>query len=99
MKNLILNIKYYLLFLTVVLASFYLYLNFGIDFSKNYSPEIIADTSFRDQIAVYEIQDEKIFTGKLSKKIKVDKNDTLIQILGSNAVSYTHLTLPTNDVV
>ena len=91
MKNLILDIKYYLLFLIVVLASFYLYLDFGIDFSKNYSPEIITDTSFREQITVYENQDEKIFTGKLSKKIKVDKNDTLIQILGSNEVENKYI--------
>ena len=91
MKNLILDIKYYLLFLIVVLASFYLYLDFGIDFSKNYSPEIITDTSFREQITLYENQDEKIFTGKLSKKIKVDKNDTLIQILGSNEVENKYI--------
>ena len=91
MKNLILDIKYYLLFLIVVLASFYLYLDFGIDFSKNYSPKIITDTSFREQITVYENQDEKIFTGKLSKKIKVDKNDTLIQILGSNEVENKYI--------
>ena len=91
MKNLILDIKYYLLFLIVVLASFYLYLDFGIDFSKNYSPEIITDTSFREQITVYENQDEEIFTGKLSKKIKVDKNDTLIQILGSNEVENKYI--------
>ena len=50
MKNLILDIKYYLLFLFVVLTSFYLYLNFGINLNKNYAPEIIADASFRDQI-------------------------------------------------
>ena len=79
MKNLILDIKYYLLFLLVVLAAFYLYLNFGINFNKNYSPEIIADASFRDQITLNENQDEKIFKGALSKKIKVDKNDTLIR--------------------
>ena len=91
MKNLILDIKYYLLFLIVVLASFYLYLDFGIDFSKDYSPEIITDTSFREQITLYENQDEKIFTGKLSKKIKVDKNDTLIQILGSNEVENKYI--------
>ena len=91
MKNLILDIKYYLLFLIVVLASFYLYLDFGIDFSKDYSPEIITDTSFREQITVYENQDEEIFTGKLSKKIKVDKNDTLIQILGSNEVENKYI--------
>ena len=91
MKNLILDIKYYLLFLIVVLASFYLYLDFGIDFSKNYSPEIITDTSFREQITIYENQDEKIFTGKLQKKIKVDKNDTLIQILGSNDVENKYI--------
>ena len=91
MKNLILDIKYYLLFLIAVLASFYLYLDFGIDFSKDYSPEIITDTSFREQITVYENQDEKIFTGKLSKKIKVDKNDTLIQILGSNEVENKYI--------
>ena len=91
MKNLILEIKYYLLFLIVVFASFYLYLDFGIDFSKDYSPEIITDTSFREQITVYENQDEKIFTGKLSKKIKVDKNDTLIQILGSNEVENKYI--------
>ena len=68
-----------------------MYLDFGIDFSKNYSPEIITDTSFREQITVYENQDEKIFTGKLSKKIKVDKNDTLIQILGSNEVENKYI--------
>ncbi len=91
MKNLILDIKYYLLFLIVVLASFYLYLDFGIDFTKNYSPEIITDNSFREKITLYENQDEKIFTGKLSKKIKVDKNDTLIQILGSNEVENKYI--------
>jgi hypothetical protein len=86
MKNLILDIKYYLLFLLVVLAAFYLYLNFGMNFSKNYSPEIIADASFRDQISLNENQSEQIFKGALSKKIKVDKNDTLIKILSSNEV-------------
>ena len=86
MKNLILDIKYYLLFLLFVLAAFFLYLNFGINFDKNYAPEIIADASFRDQIILNEVKDEKIFQGSLSKKIKVDKNDTLIKILGSNEV-------------
>ena len=91
MKNLILDIKYYLLFLLVVLAAFYLYLNFGINFNKNYSPEIIADASFRDQITLNENQDEKIFKGALSKKIKVDKNDTLIKILSSNGVESKYI--------
>ena len=86
MKNLILDIKYYLLFLLFVLAAFFLYLNFGINFDKNYVPEIIADASFRDQIILNKVKDEKIFQGSLSKKIKVDKNDTLIKILGSNEV-------------
>jgi len=86
MKNLILDIKYYLLFLLFVLVAFFLYLNFGINFDKNYAPEIIADASFRDQIILNEVKDEKIFEGSLSKKIKVDKNDTLIKILGSNEV-------------
>ena len=78
MKNLILDIKYYLLFLIVVSAAFYLYLNFGMNFNKNYSPEIITDESFRDEIALNENQSEQSFKGALSKKIKVDKNDTLI---------------------
>ena len=86
MKNLILDIKYYLLFLLVVLAAFYLYLNFGMNFNKNFSPEIIADASFRDEITLQENQSERIFKGALSKKIKVDKNDTLIKILSSNEV-------------
>ena len=73
MKNLILDIKYYLLFLLFVLAALFLYLNFGIDFDKNYAPEIIADAAFRDQIILNEVKDEKIFEGSLSKKIKVDK--------------------------
>ena len=75
-----------MLFLLFVLAAFFLYLNFGINFDKNYAPEIIADASFRDQIILNEDKDEKIFQGSLSKKIKVDKNDTLIKILGSNEV-------------
>ena len=86
MKNLILDIKYYLLFLLFVLAAFFLYLNFGINFDKNYAPEIVADAAFRDQVILNEVKDEKIFEGSLSKKIKVDKNDTLIKILGSNEV-------------
>ena len=71
MKNLILDIKYYLLFLLVVLVIFYLYLNFGMNFNKNFSPEIIADASFRDEITLQENQSEQIFKGALSKKIKV----------------------------
>ena len=80
MKNLILDIKYYLLFLLVVLAAFYLYLNFGINFNKNYSPEIIADASFRDQIILDDNQEEIIFKGALSKKVKVDKNGVWTRI-------------------
>ena len=56
MKNLILDIKYYLLFLLVELVAFYLYLNFGMNFYKNFSPEIIADASFRDEIILKENQ-------------------------------------------
>ena len=55
MKNLILDIKYYLLFLLFVLAAFFLYLNFGINFDKNYAPEIVADAAFRDQIILNEV--------------------------------------------
>ena len=91
MKNLILDIKYYLLFLLVVLAAFYLYLNFGMNFNKNFSPEIIADASFRDEITLQENQSEQIFKGALSKKIKVDKNDTLIKILSSNEVESKYI--------
>ena len=91
MKNLILDIKYYLLFLFVVLTSFYLYLNFGINLNKNYTPEIIADASFRDQITLDDTQEEIIFKGALSKKVKVDKNDTLIKILESNEVENKYI--------
>ena len=91
MKNLILDIKYYLLFLLVVLAAFYLYLNFGMNFNKNFSPEIIADSSFRDEITFQENQSEQTFKGALSKKIKVDKNDTLIKILSSNEVESKYI--------
>ena len=91
MKNLILDIKYYLLFLLVVLVAFYLYLNFGMNFNKNFSPEIIADASFRDEITLQENQSEQIFKGALSKKIKVDKNDTLIKILSSNEVESKYI--------
>ena len=65
MKNLILDIKYYLLFLLVVLAALYFYLNFGMNFNKNFSPEIIADASFRDEITLQENQSEQIFKGAL----------------------------------
>ena len=65
MKNLILDIKYYLLFLLVVLAAFYLYLNFGMNFNKNYTPEIISDASFRDEITLKENQSEQLFKGDL----------------------------------
>ena len=50
MKNLILDIKYYLLFLMVITIAFYLYLNFGGNFGKNYAPEIISDTSFLKEL-------------------------------------------------
>ena len=86
MKNLILDIKYYLLFLLVITIAFYLYLNFGGNFGKNYSPEIISDTSFRDQMVLESDSETEIYKGALSKKIKVDKNDTLIKILASNEV-------------
>jgi hypothetical protein len=91
MKNLILDIKYYLLFLLFILAAFFLYLNFGINFNKDYSPEIISDASYRDQITLNKDQNEKIFKGALSKKIKVDKNDTLIKILGSNGIESKYI--------
>ena len=91
MKNLILDIKYYLLFLLFILAAFFLYLNFGINFNKDYSPEIITDASYRDQITLNKDQNEKIFKGALSKKIKVDKNDTLIKILGSNGIESKYI--------
>ena len=52
MKNLILDIKYYLLFLLLIIIAFYLYLNFGSNFGKNYTPEIILDASFRDQMVL-----------------------------------------------
>ena len=91
MKNLILDIKYYLLFLLFILAAFFLYLNFGINFNKDYSPEIIADASYRDQITLNKDQNEKIFKGALTKKIKVDKNDTLIKILGSNGIDIKYI--------
>ena len=91
MKNLILDIKYYLLFLLFILAAFFLYLNFGINFNKDYSPEIISDASYRDQITLNKDQNEKIFKGALSKKIKVDKNDTLIKILGSNGIDIKYI--------
>ena len=81
MKNLILDIKYYLLFLFVVLAAFYFYLNFGINFNKNYAPEIISDASFRDQITLSNNQEEIIFKGALSKKIKVSKKDKKLMTL------------------
>ncbi len=86
MKNLILDIKYYLLFLLVITIAFYLYLNFGANFGKNYAPEIISDTSFRDQMVLESDSETEIYKGALSKKIKVDKNDTLIKILASNEV-------------
>ena len=91
MKNLILDIKYYLLFLLFILAAFFMYLNFGINFNKDYSPEIISDASYRDQITLKKDQNEKIFKGALSKKIKVDKNDTLIKILGSNGIDIKYI--------
>ena len=91
MKNLILDIKYYLLFLLVVLVAFFFYLNFGMNFNKNFSPEIIADASFREEITLQENQSEQIFKGTLSKKIKVDKNDTLIKILSSNEVESKYI--------
>ena len=91
MKNLILDIKYYLLFLLFILAAFFMYLNFGINFNKDYSPEIISDASYRDQITLNKDQNEKIFKGALSKKIKVDKNDTLIKILGSNGIDIKYI--------
>ena len=91
MKNLILDIKYYLLFLLFILAAFFLYLNFGKNFNKDYSPEIISDASYRDQITLNKNQNEKIFKGALSKKIKVDKNDTLIKILGSNGIESKYI--------
>ena len=86
MKNLILDIKYYLLFLLLIIIAFYLYLNFGSNFGKNYTPEIILDASFRDQMVLESDSDTEIYKGALSKKIKVDKNDTLIKILASNEV-------------
>ena len=73
MKNLILDIKYYLLFLFVVLTSFYLYLNFGINLNKNYTPEIIADASFRDQITLDDNQEEIIFKEPYRRKLKLIK--------------------------
>jgi len=91
MKNLILDIKYYLLFLVVVLTAFYLYLNFGIDQNKNFAPEIIAEASYRDQINLNGDDNEEAFEGSMSKKINVDKNDTLIKILGSNEVESKYI--------
>ena len=91
MKNLILDIKYYLLFLIIVLFIFFLYLKNNENFSEKYSPEIISDESFREKVELINLVSSERYSGALLKKIKVQKNDTLIKLLENNGVSKIYI--------
>ncbi len=91
MKNLILDIKYYLLFLIIVLFIFFLYLKNNENFSEKYSPEIISDESFREKVELINLVISERYSGALLKKIKVQKNDTLIKLLEKNGVSKIYI--------
>lgn len=91
MKNLILDIKYYLLFLIIVLFVFFLYLKNNENFTEKYSPEIISDESFREKVELINPVSSERYSGALLKKIKVQKNDTLIKLLEKNGVSKIYI--------
>ena len=91
MKNLILDIKYYLLFLIIVLFIFFLYLKKNENFTEKYSPEIISDESFREKVELINPVSSERYSGALLKKIKVQKNDTLIKLLEKNGVSKIYI--------
>jgi len=91
MKNLILDIKYYLLFLIIVLFVFFLYLKNNENFTEKYSPEIISDESFREKVELINPVSSERYSGALLKKIKVQKNDTLINLLEKNGVSKIYI--------
>jgi murein DD-endopeptidase MepM/ murein hydrolase activator NlpD len=91
MKNLILDIKYYLLFLIIVLFIFFLYLKKNENFTEKYSPEIISDESFREKVELINLVSSERYSGALLKKIKVQKNDTLIKLLEKNGVSKIYI--------
>ena len=91
MKNLILDIKYYLLFLIIVLFIFFLYLKNNENFTEKYSPEIISDESFREKVELTNPVSSERYSGALLKKIKVQKNDTLIKLLEKNGVSKIYI--------
>ena len=86
MKNLILDIKYYLILLCLLIPALFLYLDYQNSLEGYKFAEVIKENSYRDEVKIPTIETEQSQNFEKINKIIVNKNDTLINLLESQGI-------------
>ncbi len=81
MKNLILDIKYYLILLCLLFPALFLYLNYQNNLEGYKFAEVIKENSYRDEVKIVTIETQQAQNFEKINKVIVNKNDTLINLL------------------
>ena len=91
MKNLILDIKYYLILLCLLIPALFLYLDYQNSLEGYKFAEVIKENSYRDEVKIPTIETEQSQNFEKINKIIVNKNDTLINLLESLLIEWNQL--------